>query len=129
MNHVLTIQITGSRLISFNPFLRSNVADFSDRLPKSIVAKGGVFIVSLLQVRYYMRTWGPLSLKGDSAEQSMYQREALWTSFNSTRPRDEQFAVKVSVGGINALTGHSAENPTPPGVQDYLAIGGPNEQL
>ena len=34
----------------------------------------------------------------------MYQREAMWMSFNSASPK-ESYAVKISVGGVNALTG------------------------
>ncbi|KAI9643535.1 hypothetical protein NHQ30_008154 [Ciborinia camelliae] len=45
-------------------------------LPQHMAAKGGVFI-------------------------PIYQREAMWIHFESTRP----FAVKVSVNGINAVTG------------------------
>ena len=52
----------------------------------------------------------------------MYQREAMWMSFsvpsNSYR---SYFAVKISVGGVNALTGLSQkENAI--GKQDYLAV-------
>ena len=68
-------------------------------------------------------------------QQSMYQREAMWMSF---KPRNNpfqvdngslpSFAVKISVGGVNALTGLSqSERAT--GKQDYLAVGGKNGQL
>jgi hypothetical protein len=56
--------------------------------------------------------------------QSMYQREAMWMSFESFSP----FAVKISVGGVNALTGLS-QRETTTGKQDYLAVGGKNGQL
>lgn len=59
----------------------------------------------------------------------MYQREAMWMSFkpayNLSLP---SFAVKISVGGVNALTGLSQRENTI-GKQDYLAIGGINGQL
>ena len=53
----------------------------------------------------------------------MYQREAMWISFDSRSP----CAVKVSVGGINALTG-TAQNALFNDKQDYLAVGGRNGQ-
>ncbi|KIJ11830.1 hypothetical protein PAXINDRAFT_101511 [Paxillus involutus ATCC 200175] len=78
-----------------------NVGEASATLPKSVLAKGGAFI-------------------------SMYQREAMWMSF---RPRDrEPLAVKISVGGVNALTG-LPQNVSAEGKQDYLPIGGPTGQL
>ena len=61
----------------------------------------------------------------------MYQREAMWMSFSP--PHDSEssgssFAVKISIGGVNALTGLSQrENAI--GKQDYLAVGGKNGQL
>ncbi|KIJ09213.1 hypothetical protein PAXINDRAFT_17691 [Paxillus involutus ATCC 200175] len=45
-------------------------------LPKSVLAKGGAFI-----------------------------REAMWTSFNLRDEHRNSLAVKISVGGVNALTG------------------------
>jgi hypothetical protein len=59
----------------------------------------------------------------------MYQREAMWMSFSrSYDGSSESFAVKISVGGVNALTGLSQkENAI--GKQDYLAVGGRNGQL
>ena len=48
----------------------------------------------------------------------------MWMSFSAPC----SFAVKVSVGGVNALTGLSQkENAI--GKQDYLAVGGQNGQL
>jgi hypothetical protein len=55
----------------------------------------------------------------------MYQREAMWMSFKCSH---SSFAVKISVGGVNALTGIS-QRETTMGKQDYLAIGGKNGQL
>ena len=61
----------------------------------------------------------------------MYQREAMWMSFsppNGSESSESSFAVKISVGGVNALTGLSQkENAI--GKQDYLAVGGKNGQL
>lgn len=50
--------------------------------------------------------------------QAMYQREAMWISFTAMEP----CAVKVSIGGINAITG-TPRNVSVPGTQDYLALG------
>ena len=50
----------------------------------------------------------------------------MWMSFKPAY--DSSFAVKISVGGVNALTGSSQKENTI-GKQDYLAIGGKNGQL
>ncbi|KAF8546836.1 ubiquitin-domain-containing protein [Imleria badia] len=78
-----------------------NVGDASATLPKSILAKGGAFI-------------------------SMYQREAMWMSFKVPDQRNR--AVKISVGGINALTG-LPQNVSATPKQDYLLVGGENGQM
>ena len=57
----------------------------------------------------------------------MYQREAMWMSFNSASPK-ESYAVKISVGGVNTLTG-VPQNASSCGKQDYLPIGGEGGQL
>ncbi|KIJ58108.1 hypothetical protein HYDPIDRAFT_44622 [Hydnomerulius pinastri MD-312] len=52
----------------------------------------------------------------------MFEREAMWISIN-----DKQYqrpAVKVSVGGVNAITGVASASPTPPQfTQDYVVAG------
>lgn len=58
------------------PILR--VADFDDRVPEAWRERGGVFI-------------------------PMYQREALWLSFDC--PYWRAVAVQVGIGGIDAITG------------------------
>jgi hypothetical protein len=58
----------------------------------------------------------------------MYQREAMWMSFKTVYGSQSSFAVKISVGGVNALTGLS-QRENMKGKQDYLAIGGYNGQL
>jgi hypothetical protein len=58
----------------------------------------------------------------------MYQREAMWMSFKPAYNPRSSFAVKISVGGVNALTG-SPQGANTIGKQDYLAIGGKNGQL
>ena len=56
----------------------------------------------------------------------MYQREALWVSFSNSLSKA---AVKVSVGGVNALTGKPQDVAGKPGEQDYLPINSINGQL
>jgi hypothetical protein len=48
----------------------------------------------------------------------MYQREALWLSFDGAWWRPS--AAKVAVGGVNALTGEPLDLRIEPGRQDYL---------
>ncbi|KAF8837343.1 hypothetical protein BDN67DRAFT_909423, partial [Paxillus ammoniavirescens] len=80
-----------------------NVGEASATLPKSILAKGGAFI-------------------------SMYQREAMWMSFQLRTWDRDLLAVKVSIGGVNALTG-LPQNTSAKGKQDYLPIGREEGQL
>ncbi|KAF8837976.1 hypothetical protein BDN67DRAFT_972245 [Paxillus ammoniavirescens] len=80
-----------------------NVGEASATLPKAVLAKGGAFI-------------------------SMYQREAMWMSFNHRNGCQKPLAVKISVGGVNALTG-LPQNVDAKGKQDYLPIGGKHGQL
>jgi hypothetical protein len=61
----------------------------------------------------------------------MYQREAMWMSFNV--PNEQRgggggVAAKISVGGVNALTG-LPQNVSATPKQDYLPIGGQNGQM
>jgi hypothetical protein len=56
----------------------------------------------------------------------MYQREAMWMSFTPANQRAS--AVKISVGGVNALTG-LPQNESANGKQDYLAINQKDGQL
>ncbi|KAL9638755.1 MAG: hypothetical protein Q9164_001345 [Protoblastenia rupestris] len=53
-----------------------SVAAFKEKLPTPMAAKGGLFL-------------------------QIYQREAMWTSFKSSN----KFAIKVLVGGTNAVSG------------------------
>ena len=53
----------------------------------------------------------------------MYQREALWLNFKH-QPNVSN-AMKVSVGGINALTGAKKGEAGKAGVQDYLCKSQP----
>ena len=57
----------------------------------------------------------------------MWQREALWMSFNA--PHDANYSLRVSVGRINAVSGLKInENPEESegskGVQDYVVVPG-----
>ncbi|KAJ7248601.1 hypothetical protein B0H12DRAFT_1324659 [Mycena haematopus] len=48
----------------------------------------------------------------------LFQREALWMSIGG-----KSCAIKISVGGINAITGSKRDEKPPNGLQDYL-VGG-----
>ncbi|KAF7341974.1 Ubiquitin-like domain-containing protein [Mycena venus] len=52
----------------------------------------------------------------------LFQREALWVSIGGGN-----CAIKISVGGINAITGGKRDEKPPNGLQDYL-VGGPGKQ-
>jgi len=58
--------------------------------------------------------------------QSMYQCEAMRMSFEATSYRSS--AVKISVGGVNALTG-LPQNESAKAKQDYLQIASKDGQL
>jgi hypothetical protein len=50
----------------------------------------------------------------------------MWMSFEPAR-KYGSYAVKISVGGVNALTG-LPQNQTVEGKQDYIVVGGANGQ-
>jgi hypothetical protein len=70
-----------------------NVADYSARAPFSWRQRGGAFI-------------------------PMYQREALWLGFHGAHWKPN--AVKVAVGGFNAISGEPDDVRLRTGPQDYL---------
>ncbi|KIP10611.1 hypothetical protein PHLGIDRAFT_115368 [Phlebiopsis gigantea 11061_1 CR5-6] len=70
-----------------------NIGDFASRLPPSFVANGGLLT-------------------------SMHQCEAMWMSFSGYA---ESSAVKISAGGINAITGLRSDAPSD-GRQDYVPV-------
>lgn len=49
----------------------------------------------------------------------MYQREAMWIHFRTSK----RYAVKVSVGDVNAITGDSRFETRQDGKQDYVVVG------
>jgi hypothetical protein len=63
---------------SLGAFPLFNVRAYAEVLPDKIVGQGGVFL-------------------------AMWQREALWMSFNA--PYDKNYALRVFVGRINAVSG------------------------
>ncbi len=69
------------------------VEDYAGSIPTDWIAKGGVFI-------------------------PLYQREALWLGFEAARWKPN--AVKVGVGGVNAVTGASWDDTLHNNPQDYL---------
>ncbi|KAF7933242.1 hypothetical protein EAE99_003127 [Botrytis elliptica] len=82
-----------------------SIDDYAEKLPLDIVRKGGVFV-------------------------PIWQREALWIKFHAYET--SRFAVKVFVGGINAMSEESRHCEMKPGEpiaesdekQDYLVVPG-----
>ena len=92
---------------SLGRFPLFNVEAFKTSLPQDMVEKGGMFL-------------------------PMYQREAMWISFNSYGMYSgEPYAIRVFVGGVNGITGEpmvpdmstllKARNGVPP-KQDYMVV-------
>ena len=76
-------------------FSLRRVKDFARRVPAAWRERGGYFI-------------------------PMYQREALWISFHGERWRPN--AVKVGVGGVNAISGQPWDERLRRRAQDYLVV-------
>mgnify|MGYP005845880795 CR=1 FL=1 len=74
------------------------VDDYLDRVPESWRSHGGVFI-------------------------PMYQREALWLSFNAANWKPN--AVKIAIGKVNAITGKPWQESLRAKPQDYIVC--PNQ--
>ncbi|OMP83586.1 hypothetical protein BK809_0004967, partial [Diplodia seriata] len=79
---------------SFGAFPLYNTAAYSRSLPQSMVEKGGIFF-------------------------PMWQREAMFIRFKTWR-KDTKYAVRVLVGGINAITGLVRDEETER--QDYFTV-------
>ncbi len=71
------------------------VKDFADRVPAAWRKSGGYFI-------------------------PMYQREALWISFHGDNGRPN--ALKIGVGGVNAISGAPFDKRLRRNPQDYLVV-------
>ncbi|KAF7541645.1 hypothetical protein G7054_g492 [Neopestalotiopsis clavispora] len=93
---------------SMGQFPLYRVQDYADRMPEDMAAKGGLFF-------------------------PMYQREAMWINFRASRP----FALKIYVGGVNAVSGLPLRDDTDQTrrkrlrmlqegkpVQDYMVVPG-----
>lgn len=76
-------------------FPLEHTSKHSANLPDSIASKGGVLL-------------------------PMYQAEALWISFDS--PNDYPFAIKITAGKINAVTGEPWAQGINDYPQDYVAV-------
>ena len=87
---------------SLGAFPLRRVADYADTVPASWLRHGGVFL-------------------------PMYQREAMWMGFASTRPQRPS-ALKVAVGKVCALSGRTwserLHDGSDGGTQDYVVIPG-----
>ncbi|TDL16864.1 hypothetical protein BD410DRAFT_589929 [Rickenella mellea] len=79
----------------FGPFPIHTVSTYAKTVPPSLLSRGGRFI-------------------------SMWKHEAMWMLFDIAAPQSA-CAVRIYVGGINALTGQP-RNATWDGKQDYLAV-------
>jgi hypothetical protein len=60
----------------------------------------------------------PVRRRGEDILVPMYRREALWISFAGSWWRPS--AVKIGVGGINAISGEPFDEEIRPGRQDYV---------
>jgi hypothetical protein len=78
---------------SLGPFTIHKVKDYSERVPRLWLERGGCFI-------------------------AMYQREALWIGFDGADWKPN--AVKVAVGGINAVSGTIWKDGLHNDPQDYV---------
>ena len=87
---------------SLGAFPLRRVADYADTVPASWLGHGGVFL-------------------------PMYQREAMWMGFGSTRPQRPS-ALKVAVGKVCALSGRTwserLHDGSDEGTQDYVVVPG-----
>ena len=79
---------------NFGVFPIYRVEEFAERLPESWQRQSGTFI-------------------------PMYQREGLYVRFDNEKPW-QPYAVKISVGGINAVSGEPHSNSLRAEPQDYL---------
>lgn len=98
------------------PFPLYLVAQHSDKLPANMAAKGGVFLPIYRKSSLWNRI---LAVKVNLGLTSHIEREAMWIDFSADLP----FAVKVFVGGVNAISGVSKKNLNHiPNIldQDYL---------
>ena len=75
-----------------------HIDDLAARLPQVLVRRGGVVM-------------------------PMWQSEAMWLNFSSRHTRaDYPFAIKISAGKINAITGEPWQEPLQREPQDYLVL-------
>lgn len=79
---------------NFGVFPIYRVEDYAERLPAEWLREGGAFI-------------------------PMYQREGLYIRFDNETPW-QPYAVKVAIGGINAVSGEADTNTLREHPQDYL---------
>lgn len=83
-----TIRVPDNKELSKLPpdlggFQLHKVQDYTERLPRNLVEKGGVFF-------------------------PMYQREAMWIDFKANVP----FMIKIYCGGVNVVSGEHASEGT-----------------
>ncbi len=79
-------------------FELQHIDDLAAKLPQVLVRHGGVVM-------------------------PMWQSEAMWLNFNGRHTRaDYPFAIKISAGKINAITGEPWQEPLQREPQDYLVL-------
>ena len=79
-------------------FELQHIDDLAAKLPQVLVRRGGVVM-------------------------PMWQSEAMWLNFNGRQTRaDYPFAIKISAGKINAITGEPWQEPLQREPQDYLVL-------
>lgn len=75
-----------------------SVKDYEKQLPDLMVTKGGMFIPM------YSKCYSQSQAHSRSCTNLPAEREAMWINFKGCRP----FAIKIYVGGINAVSGEPA---------------------
>ncbi|KAH8818837.1 hypothetical protein DL96DRAFT_1684418 [Flagelloscypha sp. PMI_526] len=83
--------------------------DYAKSIPDYIAQRGGYIMVTDFHAS---------SCFCEPTTQPLFQREAMWISIDG-----DACAIKISVGGINAITGSKQNEDAPKGVQDYV-VGG-----
>lgn len=115
LNHAINFGLRFA--VSFQRTLRIPDDGTTYPLPPGL----GVFPIS--NVKDYKEFLPQESKQACSAFIAMYQREAMWLGFKGASWKPN--AVKVSIGGINAISGLANDNSLHDSPQDYMVV--PNQ--